>query len=189
MNQVVNELRSQRPVPADATEILPPELAKINAVFYFFEVGGKPCAMGFQRRGLKPVFRYRFNDDANRQKFVDDWVASAARQLAEKQRKPLIASEHVSVGDVLRASWGYDQTNVDFYQVVDLVGKSTVVIREISNKLVASDQVMPIRDSFTSEPFKKRINKYGGLKISSCQTAYKTEWDKSHYQTPWGMGH
>ena len=28
----------------------------------------------------------------------------------------------LKVGDVLRSSWGYDQTNVDYYEVVELVG-------------------------------------------------------------------
>lgn len=32
----------------------------------------------------------------------------------------------VELGQVFSYSWGYDQTNVDFYQVVK-VGKSTVV--------------------------------------------------------------
>lgn len=38
----------------------------------------------------------------------------------------------LAVGDVLRASWGYDQTNVDYYEVIELVGKASVKVREIA---------------------------------------------------------
>jgi len=37
----------------------------------------------------------------------------------------------LNVGDILRASWGYDQTNIDYFQVTALVGKSMVEVREI----------------------------------------------------------
>ena len=37
----------------------------------------------------------------------------------------------VVVGDVFSASWGYDQTNVDFFQVIALVGAESVRVREV----------------------------------------------------------
>lgn len=37
----------------------------------------------------------------------------------------------VKVGDIFYMSWGYEQTNVDFFQVVALKGKTQVVIKEV----------------------------------------------------------
>lgn len=37
----------------------------------------------------------------------------------------------VKVGDLFHASWGYDQTNNDFFQVIALVGESSVRVREV----------------------------------------------------------
>ena len=37
----------------------------------------------------------------------------------------------VKVGDIFSMSWGYEQTNVDFFQVVALKGKTQVVIKEV----------------------------------------------------------
>ena len=37
----------------------------------------------------------------------------------------------VKVGDLFYSSWGYDQTNIDFFQVVALVGASSVRVREV----------------------------------------------------------
>lgn len=38
----------------------------------------------------------------------------------------------VKVGDLFSASWGYDQTNNDFFQVIALVGESSVRVREVN---------------------------------------------------------
>lgn len=37
----------------------------------------------------------------------------------------------VKVGDLFYTSWGYDQTNVEFFQVIALVGESSVRVREV----------------------------------------------------------
>jgi hypothetical protein len=52
------------------------------------------------------------------------------------------------VGDILYSSWGYDQTNIDFYKVVR-VSKSSVWIQQIGQKVVeitgwAHQNVVPV---------------------------------------------
>jgi len=42
----------------------------------------------------------------------------------------------VKVGDLFSASWGYEQTNVDFFQVIALVGDSSVRVREVSPVMI-----------------------------------------------------
>lgn len=37
----------------------------------------------------------------------------------------------VKVGDVFYTSWGYDQTNIDFFQVIALCGESSVRVRQV----------------------------------------------------------
>lgn len=57
------------------------------------------------------------------------------------------------VGDILHHSWGYDQTNCDFYQVVE-VKKASVVLRKIGAKTVPgsegfmSESLMPEKNAF-----------------------------------------
>lgn len=50
----------------------------------------------------------------------------AQPKKSEKQNK-----YGVKVGDLFRSSWGYDQTNVNFFQVIALVGESSVRVREV----------------------------------------------------------
>lgn len=58
-----------------------------------------------------------------------------------------------NIGDILHHSWGYDQTNCDFYQVVG-VKKASVVLRKIGATTVPgsegfmSESLLPVKDAF-----------------------------------------
>jgi hypothetical protein len=62
---------------------------------------------------------------------------------------------NIKIGEIFRRSWGYDQTNVDYFQVVELKAK-TVVVREIDSTLVEGSagamcgNVVPVKDKFLS---------------------------------------
>lgn len=59
----------------------------------------------------------------------------------------------VKVGDIFEMSWGYDQTNVNFFQITRL-SKGGIFIREISSKGVPGtdgfmcQNVVAVKDSF-----------------------------------------
>jgi len=91
-----------------------------------------------------------------------------------------MAIKDVNVGDVFLNSWGYDQTNTDFYQVVR-VTKASVFLQKIAYEVVnetswGSYEVRPVKDSFDTEqkPIMKRINRspngniYLTFKCGSC---------------------
>ena len=46
----------------------------------------------------------------------------------------------VKVGDIFKSSWGYDDTNTDFFQVIALVGEQSVRVREVALPIVTEDQ-------------------------------------------------
>lgn len=48
------------------------------------------------------------------------------------------SNSSIKVGDVFVSSWGYGQTNVNAFQVVRLVGKASVEVREIETEAVLS---------------------------------------------------
>jgi hypothetical protein len=100
-------------------------------------------------------------------------------------------SHDYKVGDILYSMWGYDQTNIDYYQVVGVTAKG-ISIREIGKKYVGSsgteDKVMPVPDSFEGEVLKKVVNQFGRVKIDTYASAGK--WDgKPKEQTAAGYGH
>lgn len=59
----------------------------------------------------------------------------------ERKEDPKANKFGVKVGDLFHASWGYDQTNNDFFQVIALVGASSVRVREVSPVCEQSEAV------------------------------------------------
>lgn len=55
----------------------------------------------------------------------------------------------VRVGDIFCSSWGYDQTNVDFFQVVALVGESSVRVREVNPPIIEEEATGPMAAHYT----------------------------------------
>lgn len=64
------------------------------------------------------------------------------------------------VGDVFVASWGYDQTNIDFYEVVAKTA-ARVKVRPIGSVVVEStrfsDAVAPAKGNFTGPAVTKAV--------------------------------
>jgi len=61
----------------------------------------------------------------------------AARKEAKERNAK--AMKLVKVGDVFSCSWGYDQTNVDFFQIVALVGKNSVRVKQVRPAMVKDE--------------------------------------------------
>lgn len=116
----------------------------------------------------------------------------------------------VGVGDIFHTSWGYDQTNNDFFQVVALVGESSVRIREVYPKLIAekgvsgmasdytyeiTDELLPpadrsvfIKDQEKGDLKRIQVSKYGGepyIRIDSFATARRVKNDKITVYESW----
>lgn len=113
---------------------------------------------------IKSLFGAMVNED-NFSKIID--------MLKEKQNE-------VKEGTILYASWGYDQTNVDFFKVVSRTPK-TVTLVEIGSKMVKGDQgftmtgeVVADPDVIKSEPFRRKLNEWKGaptVKVDSSRFA------------------
>ena len=90
-----------------------------------------------------------------------------AERQAKKQA-PAIFEMPFKPGDILYNSWGYDQTNIDFYQVTRCT-KASVFIRpikaEYSDRSAGCDMaayVTPLKNEFTGEEIRKKIQWYDG---------------------------
>jgi len=113
----------------------------------------------------------------------------------------------VQVGDFFEESWGYDQTNVTFYQVVRIseTGK-TVWLRRVQSAAVSDDggpttHVAPLADTWSEISavrtrdglLKRRLRrsptyKEWSVNMTSYSNAYL--WDcKPAYETGQGWGH
>jgi len=80
----------------------------------------------------------------------------------KEEREAERAKPHtLKIGDILSASWGYDQTNIDFFEVVATTEK-TVTVRELKQKREetgwARGSCMPIPGAYKSEPTTHRCS-------------------------------
>ena len=86
-------------------------------------------------------------------------VKQIRREAKKRFRNPY------KVGDILHHSWGYDQTNCDFYQVVE-VKPASVVLKKIGAKPVPgsegfmSQSLMPEKNAFITKG-NHALTKYG----------------------------
>lgn len=96
-----------------------------------------------------------------------------------------------TVGDILYTSWGYDQTNVDFYRVTRVKGK-TVYVREIGATRVDDSHVTATAHTMSATETRHTIQKhYTGVGYVLNIDGYTAWiWDgKPQYVTPSGYGH
>lgn len=142
---------------------------------------GRLCAVGFQGKAVKPGFNCWFRTAADREAYVrrffervqqtENYAAERKAERAAKLAKP----HKLQLGHILKCSWGYDQTNVDFYQVTGLRGARTVELRKIgavSNEdLSMQGTCTPRADAFTGEAFTRRVDEDNGVKLNSYSWA------------------
>lgn len=163
-----------------------------DATVYIHQRVGVPYATGFRsNKTTKPDFIYRFKTDGDREKFVRNFLKNCREYVelkAARRAKRKTVERVFQVGDILYSSWGYEQTNIDFYQIIALKGKTSVVLRKIAQIETEqtgwlSEKVIAAKDSFIGEPFTKR-DLGGSVKIEKY--AHATKWDgrplhQSHY--------
>jgi|SaaInlLV_10m_DNA_2_1039722.scaffolds.fasta_scaffold04667_2 hypothetical protein len=123
---------------------------------------------------------------------VPERIASVIDRLAMAYIKMTRQASAVIVGDIFTSSWGWEQTNVDFYQVVKTTPKM-VMIRKIDSKTHRqtgdmSRSVMPVVNTMKGPVLRKKLDAYQGtpmLKINTYSRAYK--WDgKPQNETSYG---
>jgi hypothetical protein len=83
------------------------------------------------------------------------------------------------IGDILYTSWGYDQTNIDFYQVVKIT-KATIGVRRIASDLTVTGIMCGYvtarpNEFIHDEVWTKRPDRHGHVRIASYAAAIK--WD------------
>ena len=125
---------------------------------------------GFRWHRQKKLWYAKVTDE--RKAFVKELqkanteIISVSNNVSEtptkvKAKKQPVNKYGVKVGDMFCDTWGYGQTNVDFYQVVDLKGSTTVVLKPVNkNARMIGDMsymVSPIKDDFLEGKYKTRL--------------------------------
>lgn len=154
---------------------------------------GAVVLIAFRGKQKAPFSRYSYQNEEQREIAAERIKTNEAGMMEWKEKREAERKNFVpefEVGDIFVGSWGYEQTNVDAYQVVKKVGTHFAMIRPIGLSQVEGTQghdccqVIPKKDSFKKdeEPFKGKVGMYG-IKINSCITASKWDGESDFYNS------
>lgn len=145
------------------------DMAKLTAIFY-------------KGRSTKHVFYNRFQNVEQMKNRINTEIKALMTwedtKVASKAKRS--QAHTLKVGDVLYSSWGYDQTNINFYQVTRIVGKQSVEVREINSESKPEDGFMTAEKRAIKGAFyeneKPRVCRVNGenntIRLSSYEYAY-----------------
>lgn len=146
--------------------------------------GQKPCAMIFIGKQNKPVTNAYFYSEESRESHIQKIIQSVEynKKKTAERRQERKAPHSLEVGKILVSSWGYDQTNIDFYEVTKLIGSTMVEIRRLHERLVSVEgtyqYVEPIPGQYVetgwrAETMRKRVcPRTNSVSLNSFASAY-----------------
>lgn len=139
-------------------------------------------AIGYSGKSNRPDFYFKFPSLSRRNEYVAEYFDKKKKELKERQERSKLAAtfkHNLKVGDIVYDSWGYDQTNIDFYEVVAVPSGKSVKIRKIKQTTIEhspgamSGSTSPVPGDFVKdEPeMLKRVKPghNGRLLIGSCR--------------------
>ncbi|MPW68387.1 hypothetical protein [Moraxella catarrhalis] len=149
--------------------------------------------VGYANKAKNPAFRYFFKSLQEFNKFVQNWankVSEITKRKQERQEQKKLekqqmknAQDVLNIDDVFKCAWGYEQTNVDYYQVVGFKGKKTVLLRKIAGLITEythyeQGTCKPCIDNFIDdEILEKRIdirNCFGKTEVTVRMNSFAT---------------
>jgi hypothetical protein len=135
-------------IHAGSKKVTSDKLPEESAVCYLVEsANGRVNVQFFIGRQSKPdkYLAYKSRESANTaiEAFFDNLIRVYAYKQEQKERQKLArqtakAEFQGTIGSVFVASWGYDQTNVDAYQITARINNQTVEVVEIGFEEVES---------------------------------------------------
>ena len=198
---MTSQINSARFIPADFTlHTFIPEMG----IEIWVNVD-KKSAIGYSGKSKKYSFFYRYSTVDRMYAAITEFVTREQeftnRKAAEKTAKKLAnaainAADHFAVGDIIVNSWGWEQTNIDFFRVTSVKGK-TIDVEEVYIKQVEGStyshgmacEVVPTNvKKENGDSYKLRIKSgyNGGAAI--CQPKsyyYMHKWDGRPMYCSW----
>jgi hypothetical protein len=183
-------VKKERYIPAGYVPLVIENAADV--VVYTNNDNGKFSAICFAGKAVNPTWYYLFRSEeamlAQVTKTINNRIARAAEVAKYKAER--LAPTNLKEGDILYCSWGYDQTQVDFYKVKEVVGNNRIKIVPmtaiVAKQSTGADYMVAGEEKGT--PMLKVANgRQNSVKITSYSNAYL--WDgQPKYETAFGYG-
>lgn len=165
---------------------------ELDVTYIMYDNDGRFSLLAWIGKAHRAAHNYYFLSEKTREDYLQKVISrrqafwdSKEERKQEKLIRKKEAIKTFEVGDILYTMWGYDQTNVDFYQIIEKKN-SSVIIREIAKRTTEdgfmSGHTTALKDEFTGEPMLKRINSEY-LTITSYSSA--SLWDGQPVHCSW----
>ena len=158
----------------------------------------KPTVKMWKPKGKKPFVSYYFETEEKRSDYIrqiiDGYKADMERKEKRKQDRkgnPELLKQ-ADPGAIFHHSWGYDQTQCDYFQVLERKGQM-VKVRRIASATVSnseghmSDNRTAIKDEFLEnhKVLTKKIQFSGGTPYLSMTCGWCSLWDGEPKYCSW----
>jgi len=167
-----------------------PETLEDGSAIYTADEGERFYLRVFAGKALREcrAISGYYRSAEERTEAIRDFIrARDAHQTRKLLRRQVAQKPHtLKIGDILSSSWGWEQTNVEFYQVV-VVSKASVTLRQIAASIkqtgYMSGETLPCPDTFIGEPFQRRVSVSNWVRISNYAAA--SPWNGRPQYVSW----
>jgi len=185
---------ASRYIPQNATQRPHPD--GLGIVYLYSTSKGLPAAVAYAGKQSKAAWHYSFQCDPAREQRIQEWFRSLEswRQAKAERATERTLPHSLNAGDIISNSWGYDQTNVDWYQVTR-TSANFVWLRAIGSDVTETGFMCgnssPRRDCFLEESPEEqhRVNVYleNGQRSQSVNFKYGSghKWTGGSERASW----
>ena len=108
-------------------------------------------------------------------------MADRSKNQDNKEERRTGNPRNLEINDIIWASWGYEQTNINYYIVIELVGKQSVKLIEIGktedyNSKQMTGFCVPDLDNIIGKPFTRRVVEGSNVSVNSIIYAGKLRY-------------
>lgn len=182
-----------------------------DAVAYLYEATRlasftpKYGALVFVGKQTKPLWHYTYKnagvrEAAIRQAFLERRASLTYRAGVQAERTGFV--HDYKVGDIFRTSWGYEQTNVEYFEVIEVKGKY-LILRELQQATKETGWLqgtcIPLPGKFASPRYEgddrgvpiRRLAQKGHVKIDDVRYGWPIKPDTDGYfrEVSWSAYH
>ena len=135
----------------------------------------KPIVAIFAKGSSKPFAHYKFKTLESRAAFIQKQKDADAENERSEQvylSKQAEEAKKLQPGVILYSSWGWEQTNIDWYEVIERRGQM-LTVQQIGTRRMADDEYydrgkcLPDPAVKIGQPFRKRVTKHGTINLES----------------------
>ena len=151
---------------------------------------GAPALVLYRGKSPSSWQRLWFKDRAALLRALAYYAAQAERRAQEiadraAMRRADLAKPHsLAVGDVLYSSWGYEQTNVNFYEVTALRGKRGIELRELAQESTETSsmqgQCVPLPGNYKGQPLRRVVGRGDSVNVMQASYGHATKLEILH---------